>query len=273
MKKYHKDCDSLELYLKEINKFPILTREQERELAIKIQDGDLQARENLMNSNLRFVVKIAKGYQNCGLPLEDLIAEGNVGLIKAIEKYDISQNVKFISYAVWWISQTIMKSLSNSSHIRIPYNKIAKLRNIKNYQEDGFSNKEIAKKMKMKLEDVNYLINISANFLSLESPVISEEDSSDKLSDRIIDVKDFFEFEKNHLEKSLVSIMDKYLTEKEADILKMRFGFYDGEFCTLDKVGEKYNVTRERVRQVEQKALNKLREYNSKLQLESCLGN
>ncbi|MCK9568017.1 RNA polymerase sigma factor RpoD/SigA [Candidatus Pacearchaeota archaeon] len=273
MKRSNQDFDSFGIYLKEISQFPILTREQEKELAVRIQKGDLKAKEKLISSNLRFVVKVAKRYRNCGLPLEDLIAEGNCGLIKAIEKYDPSQNVKLISYAVWWIEHTIKDSLSCSNNsIRLPYNKIAKLQNIKTYQDEGFSNNAIAEKMKMKIKDIQYLLNVSGVATSLNTP-ISNSESPSEIGDSILDLRSYQELESSLLEESLNSIMDKYLTKKEVDVLKMRFGFYDGNSCGLREIGEKYNLTKEGVRQLQNKALGKLRKHDCRLQLESCLEN
>jgi len=247
---------------------PLLSREEEKECATLAAQGDEAAKEKLVESNLRFVVKIAKQYQNQGLPLIDLINEGNIGLMKAVEKFDVTRGYHFISYAVWWIRQAILKAIYGKSRmIRLPFNrvyelmKIARLRN-KLQSENAAKPQiaEIAQKLDMDKDQVENLINISQELVSLERPISDEKDSasvSDFLEDESTD-----DPEQVAIDASLKSDVNnalKTLTEKESSIIQYRFGLNGKTPMSLQEIGNKYNLTKERIRQIEKRALKKLR--------------
>jgi len=260
--------DVLSIYLRDINRMPLLSREEEKECATLAAQGDEAAKEKLVESNLRFVVKIAKQYQNQGLPLIDLINEGNIGLMKAVEKFDVTRGYHFISYAVWWIRQAILKAIYGKSRmIRLPFNrvyelmKIARLRN-KLQSENAAKPQiaEIAQKLDMDKDQVENLINISQELVSLERPISDEKDSasvSDFLEDESTD-----DPEQVAIDASLKSDVNnalKTLTEKESSIIQYRFGLNGKTPMSLQEIGNKYNLTKERIRQIEKRALKKLR--------------
>lgn len=261
------DDNVLSAYLKEINKIALLTREEEEECARQAAKGDMLAKEKLIKANLRFVVNVAKKYQNQGLPLADLISEGNLGLMNAIERFDVNKGYHFISYAVWWIRQAILKAICEKSRmIRLPLNRANELVQIEKAKkelqiENGVEpeSEEIAKRLNMDKEHVEDLIHISRDLVSLETPIYAEKDSS--LLGDFIEDKGYRSPDEVIIEKSLKDDIDdvlKTLTEKEADIIKFRFGLNGRRPMSLKEIGNRYKLTKERIRQIEKKALKRL---------------
>ena len=256
---------ALTLYLRDIEKIPLITREEEYELALKAKAGDSYARERLVNGNLRFVVSIAKQYQNRGLPLIDLISEGNIGLLTAIDKFEPEKGYHFISYAVWWIRQSILKAIGEKSRmIRLPMNKSADLiqilqakTNLETSGMDDVSLDDIARECGMDRSDVLEIMQIARDVSSLDAPVSAGEDTS---------YGDFIECDKPRpdevvmseaLKTSVSRILDT-LSEKERGIIKLRFGLDNRDAMSLKEVGEIYHLTKERIRQIEKKVLTAL---------------
>jgi len=258
----------LSLYLKEINKIPLLTREEEDRYARLAAQGDKEARDKLLRANLRFVVNVAKKYQNQGLPLSDLISEGNIGLLNAIERYDVNKGYHFISYAVWWIRQAILKAVCEKSRmIRLPLNRANELVQIEKARKlvqnssksEDAEMKEIARLLNMDETHVADLVNISRDLVSLETPVYAEKDSS-SLGDFVED-SGFKHPEEVVIHESLKEDINKILktlSEKEAEIIQYRFGLNGRTPLSLKEIGEKYNLTKERIRQIEKKALKRM---------------
>jgi len=271
--------DPIKMYLREIGKIPLLTPRQERELARRAQMGDKKAREKLIVSNLRLVVSIAKRYMGRGLSFLDLIQEGNIGLLKAVEKFDWRKGYKFSTYATWWIRQAITRAIADHARtIRIPVhmvetiNKVNKLRR-EYYQKYGEepSIEELAKMLGKPPEKVKEILEASKETISLESPIGEDEDSSieDFVADESIPSpkKEAMRMlMREELEKVL-----KTLSPREAMVLRMRYGLLDGKPKTLEEVGQYFNVTRERIRQIEVKALRKLRHPSRSKYLKSLL--
>jgi RNA polymerase primary sigma factor len=262
------DENILSLYLKEINKIPLLTREEEDRYARLAAQGDKEARGKLLKANLRFVVNVAKKYQNQGLPLSDLISEGNIGLLNAIERYDVNKGYHFISYAVWWIRQAILKAICEKSRmIRLPLNRANELVQIEKARKlvqnssksEDAEMKEIARLLNMDETHVADLVNISRDLVSLETPVYAEKDSS-SLGDFVED-SGFKHPEEVVIHESLKEDINKILktlSEKEAEIIQYRFGLNGRTPLSLKEIGEKYNLTKERIRQIEKKALKRM---------------
>jgi RNA polymerase primary sigma factor len=255
------------MYLKEINKIPLLTREEEDKYARLAAKDDEFAKHKLVQANLRFVVNVAKKYQNQGLPLSDLISEGNIGLMNAIERFDVDKGYHFISYAVWWIRQAILKAICEKSRmIRLPLNRANELVQIEKARKELQSERgedpevaDIAKVISMEEDHVSNLMNISRDLVSLETPVYNEKDSS-ILGDFIED-SGYRHPEEEIVEKSLKDDINKILTtltEKESEILQFRFGLNGRSPLSLKEIGDKYNLTKERIRQIEKKALKRL---------------
>ena len=259
--------DSVRMYFKEIGRIDLLTPEEEVELAIRIRMGDKEAAKDLASANLRLVVSVARKYLNRGLSFQDLIQEGNIGLLKAVEKFDHRKGFKFSTYATWWIRQAISRSIADQARvIRIPvhmvetlnkYNRIEKTLAQELQREPRIE--EIAKEMNISLEKAKEIRRLSQDTVSLETPVGDEEESciGDFISDDKMPMPDEIA-EQNDLRRQLDKALGT-LTEKESTILKLRFGLEDGRQWTLEEVGQIFGVTRERIRQIEAKALRKLR--------------
>ena len=259
--------DPVRMYFKEIGKVPLLSAEEERELAIRIEQGDEEAKKKLCESNLRLVVSIARRYLNRGLSFLDLIQQGNLGLIKAVEKFDYTKGYKFSTYATWWIRQAITRSIADQARtIRIPVHMVETINKLirisrQLLQEYGRepTSEEIAREMGITVEKVREIKKISQDPVSLETPIGEEEDShlGDFIPDEDIpspvDAAAY-----SMLQKQLREVLDT-LSEREKKVLILRFGLDDGRPRTLEEVGKEFNVTRERIRQIEAKALRKLR--------------
>jgi RNA polymerase primary sigma factor len=262
------DVSSLSVYLREINKIPLLTRAEEIDLARRAAKGLQDAKDKLIKANLRFVVNVAKKYQNQGLTLSDLISEGNLGLITAVDKFDVEKGYHFISYAVWWIKQSILKAICEKSRmIRLPLNRANELLQIEKVKREIGSNKdgeadidEIADFLDMDKSRINDLINASKEFVSLETPLSSDKDAN-TISDLMEDTKGADPEEiliNNTLQDSIEEVLST-LTEKESNVIKFRFGLNGERPHSLKEIGDKYNLTKERIRQIEKKAISRLR--------------
>ena len=259
--------DPVKIYLKEIGKVPLLTTEEETELAKKMSTGDPYAKKRLSEANLRLVVSIAKKYVGRGMQFLDLIQEGNLGLIKAVEKFDYTKGFKFSTYATWWIRQAITRAIADQARtIRIPVHMVETITKVKKISsqllhENGRdpSPEEIAKELDMPVDKVREIMRIAQDPVSLETPIGEEEDSH--LGDFIPDddAPAPAEAASHTLLKEQLNEVLNTLTEREAKVLKLRFGLEDGKSRTLEEVGQRFEVTRERIRQIEAKALRKLR--------------
>ena len=262
--------DPVRMYLKEIGKVPLLSAEEEIELAKKMEMGDLEAKQRLAEANLRLVVSIAKRYVGRGMLFLDLIQEGNLGLIKAVEKFDYRKGYKFSTYATWWIRQAITRAIADQARtIRIPVHRVSR----QLLQELGRepTPEEIAVQMNMPVERVREILKISQEPVSLETPIGEEEDShlGDFIQDDNVPVPaDAAAF--TLLKEQLVEVLGT-LTEREQKVLRLRFGLDDGRARTLEEVGKEFNVTRERIRQIEAKALRKLRHPSRSRKLKDYL--
>jgi RNA polymerase primary sigma factor len=271
--------DPVRMYLKEIGKVPLLTAEEEIELAQKMEEGDEEAKKRLAEANLRLVVSIAKRYVGRGMLFLDLIQEGNLGLIKAVEKFDYRKGYKFSTYATWWIRQAITRAIADQARtIRIPVHMVETINKLirvsrQLLQELGRepTPEEIAKEMNMPVDRVREILKISQEPVSLETPIGEEEDShlGDFIQDDNVPVPaDAAAF--TLLREQLGEVLDT-LTEREQKVLKLRFGLDDGRARTLEEVGKEFNVTRERIRQIEAKALRKLRHPSRSRKLKDYL--
>lgn len=276
----NREAASLDKYLSEISKEPLLTPEQEIQLAIKIRNGDKSALERLIKSNLRFVVSVAKQYQNQGLSLGDLINEGNVGLMKAARRFDETRGFKFISYAVWWIRQSILQALAEQSRIvRLPLNRVGTLNKIgKEYGrleqeiEREPSPEELAKALEMDVEELSDLMMMNGKPMSMDAPFNQNDENSlhDVLVNDDLPSPDE-ELMTESLKAEIKSALD-VLNEREKEVLKLYFGIDTEQALTLEEIGEKFNLTRERVRQIKEKAIRKLRHNSRSKNLKSYLG-
>jgi len=274
------DEGSLDQYLRDISIYPLIDRDEEVRLAQLIRRKDAEALDKLVRSNLRFVVSVAKKYQNQGVALSDLINEGNLGLIRAAHKFDETKGIKFISYAVWWIRQAILQALAEQSRIvRVPLNRAGTLHRIGKranalLQELGRepTHEEIAQEMDLSEEEVAKTISISQTHLSIDAPLTPGEDNRllDYLPDNTNPTPDEQTFEKaltEAIEESLSGLKDR-----EAKILRLYFGLDGEEPMTLEQIGSLLGITRERVRQIKEKALSRLRHVSRARALESFLG-
>ena len=270
--------DPVRMYLKEIGKVPLLSAEEEIELAQRMEEGDEYAKKRLAEANLRLVVSIAKRYVGRGMLFLDLIQEGNLGLIKAVEKFDYRKGYKFSTYATWWIRQAITRAIADQARtIRIPVHMVETINKLirvsrQLLQELGRepSPEEIAEEMNMPVDRVREILKISQEPVSLETPIGEEEDShlGDFIQDDNVPVPaDAAAF--TLLKEQLVEVLST-LTDREQKVLRLRFGLDDGRARTLEEVGKEFNVTRERIRQIEAKALRKLRHPSRSRKLKGC---
>lgn len=275
----NRESASLDKYLQEIGHEELLTTDQEVELAQRIRKGDKRALERLTKANLRFVVSVAKQYQNQGLSLPDLINEGNVGLIKAAEKFDETRGFKFISYAVWWIRQSILQAIAEQSRlVRLPLNQVGSVnkiaRELSRFEQEHErkpSVDEIAERVDLPEDKIADAMKANSRHVSMDAPIADGEDSS---------MIDFLAGDSSNTDKELaieslkaeVSRILKLLTDKEQKVLRAFFGIDGSPEMTLDEIGEKYNLTRERVRQIKEKALRRLRRNTKNKLLKSYLG-
>ena len=276
----NRETASLDKYLQEIGKVDLITAEEEVELAQKIRAGDENALDKLTKANLRFVVSVAKQYQNQGLTLPDLINEGNLGLIKAARRFDETRGFKFISYAVWWIRQSILQALAQQSRIvRLPLNKIGSINKInKMYafleqaNERVPSAEEIAKELDMTVSDVKESMKNSGRHVSMDAPLVEGEDSN------LYDVLRSGESpnpDRNLLHESLRTEIERALetlTPREADVVRLYFGLGEKHAMTLEEIGETFDLTRERVRQIKEKAIRRLKHTSRSRILKTYLG-
>jgi RNA polymerase primary sigma factor len=276
----YRESQSLDKYLQEIGKVDLLTAEEEIELAIKIKTGDKRALEKLTKANLRFVVSVAKQYQNQGLSLGDLINEGNLGLIKAGKRFDETRGFKFISYAVWWIRQSILQALAEQSRIvRLPLNRVGALNKIgKAYSnlEQEFEREpnedELADELEMDVKEVSDTLQISSKHVSVDAPFSQGEEN------RLLDVMKNDEQpspDTTLLSESLkteIAAALSTLSEREAEVLRLYYGIESDHAMTLEEIGEKFNLTRERVRQIKEKAIRRLRHASKSKHLRTYLG-
>ncbi len=276
----NRETQSLDKYLHEIGKVLLITSDEEVELARRIKTGDHKALEKLTNANLRFVVSVAKQYQNQGLTLGDLINEGNLGLIKAAQRFDETRGFKFISYAVWWIRQSILQALAEQSRIvRLPLNKIGSLNKINkafSSLEQEFEREptpdEIAQNLDIPESEVKETLRSNGRHISMDAPLVQGEDNS------LIDV-----LENNGspnpdtalIDESLTKEIERALTslsQREADVIRLYFGLTAEHPMTLEEIGERFELTRERVRQIKEKALRRLKQTSKSQMLKSYLG-
>ncbi|WP_178990209.1 MULTISPECIES: sigma-70 family RNA polymerase sigma factor [Winogradskyella] len=276
----NRETASLDKYLQEIGKVDLITADEEVELAQRIKAGDQLALEKLTKANLRFVVSVAKQYQNQGLTLPDLINEGNLGLIKAAQRFDETRGFKFISYAVWWIRQSILQALAEQSRIvRLPLNKIGSINKInktfaflEQSHERPPSAEEIAKELDMTINDVKESLKNSGRHVSMDAPLVEGEDSN------LYDVLRSGESpnpDKDLLHESLRTEIERALetlTPREADVIRLYFGLGNQHPMTLEEIGETFDLTRERVRQIKEKAIRRLKHTSRSKILKTYLG-
>jgi RNA polymerase primary sigma factor len=271
---------SMECYLREISQVPLLTPEEEVKLARRVRNGDEEALEKLVTTNLRFVVSVTKQYQNKGLSLGDLINEGNVGLMKAAKRFDETRGFKFISYAVWWIRQSVLQALAEQSRVvRLPLNRIAALNKIgkahssleQEFEREPSAN-EIARELEMTVNEVTHNLKISGRPFSLDAPMVMGEDNSllDVIEDSHQAPPDdvlLVESLRNEIGRAL-----RGLPKREAEVIKLYFGLDGTSGLNLEQIGQEFNLTRERVRQIKEKGLRRLRRTSRSRALRQYLG-
>jgi RNA polymerase primary sigma factor len=278
----NRETASLDKYLLEIGRVDLITAEEEVELAIRIQAGDKLALEKLTKANLRFVVSVAKQYQNQGLSLPDLINEGNVGLIKAAKRFDEKRGFKFISYAVWWIRQSILQALAEQARIvRLPLNKIGTINKInkafselEQRLERPPSAQELADFLEVSLNDVRQSLQNNGRHVSMDAPLVNGDESSSSMYD-VLPNDSLPGPEKELLMESLRKEIDRSLstlTSREGEVVKMYFGLGQKTPLTLEEIGERFDLTRERVRQIKEKAIRRLKHTSRSRMLKTYLG-
>ena len=271
--------DPVRMYLKEIGVVPLLTNEEEKELAIAVENGDLEAKQRLAEANLRLVVSIAKRYVGRGMQFLDLIQEGNMGLMKAVDKFDYSKGFKFSTYATWWIRQAITRAIADQARtIRIPVHMVETINKLVREQRNLLQElgqdptpEQIAERMDMTPDKVREILKIAQEPVSLETPIGEEDDShlGDFIEDEVIENPVDYTT-RVVLREQLDEVLDT-LTDREENVLRLRFGLDDGKMRTLEDVGKVFNVTRERIRQIEAKALRKLRHPSRSKQLKDFI--
>ena len=279
VRRYRDEDRSLDLYLREIGETPLINAAEEVKLAKRIKEGDQEALEKLTKANLRFVVSVAKQYQNQGLSLSDLINEGNIGLIKAAKRFDETRGFKFISYAVWWIRQAILQALAEQSRIvRLPLNRVGTLHKIGKIsssleQEYGRepSPSEIARELELSAVEVSDTLKISNSHLSLDAPFSTSEDNSlmDVLEDEFQPAPDEALLDES-LRLEIERALDT-LSRREAEVINLYFGLNHEKALTLEEIGARFNLTRERVRQIKEKAIRRLRHASRSKSLRAYL--
>ena len=271
--------DPVRMYLKEIGVVPLLSNEEEKELAIAVENGDLEAKQRLAEANLRLVVSIAKRYVGRGMQFLDLIQEGNMGLMKAVDKFDYSKGFKFSTYATWWIRQAITRAIADQARtIRIPVHMVETINKLVREQRNLLQElgqdptpEQIAERMDMTPDKVREILRIAQEPVSLETPIGEEDDShlGDFIEDEVIENPVDYTT-RVVLREQLDEVLDT-LTDREENVLRLRFGLDDGKMRTLEDVGKVFNVTRERIRQIEAKALRKLRHPSRSKQLKDFI--
>ena len=271
--------DPVRMYLKEIGVVPLLSNEEEKELAIAVENGDLEAKQRLAEANLRLVVSIAKRYVGRGMQFLDLIQEGNMGLMKAVDKFDYSKGFKFSTYATWWIRQAITRAIADQARtIRIPVHMVETINKLVREQRNLLQElgqdptpEHIAERMDMTPDKVREILKIAQEPVSLETPIGEEDDShlGDFIEDEVIENPVDYTT-RVVLREQLDEVLDT-LTDREENVLRLRFGLDDGKMRTLEDVGKVFNVTRERIRQIEAKALRKLRHPSRSKQLKDFI--
>ena len=273
------DEEILGMYLKEINKIPLLSNDEETELAVKAASGDSAAREKIINANLRFVVNVAKKYQNHGLDLVDLISEGNMGLLTAIDKFDVSKGYHFISYAVWWIRQSVLKAICEKGRsIRLPMNRVNELIQIEKARKNIGTNKteeqeisEVAVMLGMDKTHVREMIKISRDMVSFDDIFEVKEGDGGVIGDFIKDEK-YSDVDQKIMDESLKSEIDEVLSTlkpNEEKVIRLRYGLGGNRPMSLAQVGEKCNLTKERIRQIEKKAILRMQHPTRAKRLQS----
>jgi len=276
----NRESQSLDKYLQEIGKVDLITADQEVELAKRIKEGDQAALDKMVNANLRFVVSVAKQYQNNGLSLGDLINEGNFGLVKAAMRFDETRGFKFISYAVWWIRQSIMQALAEQSRVvRIPLNRVGALNKVNKTSshleqklEREPSPEELSEVMEVAPDEIRDTLSMGGRQVSINAPFVTGEENSllDVLADTSEEMPDSVLIDdslRKEVQRSLSS-----LTQRESDVVSLYFGLNGGPVMTLEEIGEKFSLTRERVRQIKEKGIRRLRHTSRSRALKNYLG-
>ncbi len=276
----NREITSLDAYLGEVSRIELLTPEEESQLAQKIRQKDKSAQEKLIKANLRFVVSVAKQYQHQGLQLSDLINEGNIGLIKAAQRFDETRGFKFISYAVWWIRQSILQAIAEHSRlVRLPLNQIGDINRI--FKEAAIleqkleripSPQEVADALNISVEKVNEAYKISSKHISMDAPLIEDEDNTlaDVISSESLQNIDHTAYPKSFFEE--IQQMLATLTARERDVINLFFGIGYRQPLTLDEIAIKFNLTRERIRQIKEKAMRRLKLYYRQQLLKKYIG-
>ncbi len=278
----NRENKSLDLYFQEIGKYVLLKPEEEISLAIKIKKGDMAAQDKLVRANLRFVVSVAKMYQNQGLSLGDLINEGNIGLVKAAQRFDETRGFKFISYAVWWVRQGIMSAIADQSRVvRLPLNRVGNLTKLgKVYREleQEFERKptteELAKILEITSDEVAYILQISSRQVSVDAPFNNGDENKSTLMDVLHNEEQPMpdtDLMHDSLKNEVADILST-LDEREAEVIRLSFGIGSNQKATLEEIGERFNLTRERIRQIKENALRKLRSSKRSNKLKDYLG-